>query len=59
MDEARSGKDKIPTTASGVCHDLPADWLADSYEEILGLLSYWRERLQDDVTILGTNPKGT
>jgi hypothetical protein len=39
-------------------YNLPADRLADGYEEILCLLGNWRESLQDDMTILGTNPKG-
>jgi hypothetical protein len=38
---------------------LPANGLADSYEEILCLLGYWRKSLQYDMTIFGTNPKGT
>ena len=36
----------------------PADRLADGYEEILSLLRDWGEGLQDDMTVLGTNPNG-
>ena len=39
-------------------YNLPADWLADGHEEILCLLGNWRESLQNDMAILGTNPKG-
>jgi hypothetical protein len=43
---------------SRVYHDIPADWLADGYKEILCLFSDWRERLQDDMA-LWTNPEWT
>ena len=58
MNEARPAKD-IPTTASGVYDNIPADRLADSYKEILCLFGNGRESFQDDVTIFGANPKGT
>lgn len=38
---------------------VPANRLADSYEEILSLLSDWREGFQDNMSVLRTNPDGS
>lgn len=40
------------------CVCVPADRLADCYQEILGLLRNRGEGLQDDMTVLGADPDG-
>jgi len=58
MNEARPKEDFFLMAALNTGRDVPADRLADSYKEILCLLSNWRECLQDDMAVLGTNPEG-
>jgi hypothetical protein len=38
---------------------VPANRLADGYEEILSLVRNRRESLQDDMAVLGANPDGS